>query len=44
MFSREVNDLFWTLEASAYFGGYFLRFYRMNPAVLQSKNADDSGL
>ena len=36
MVSREVNDLFWTLEASAYFGRHFLRFYRMNPAVLQA--------
>jgi len=42
MVSREVNDLFWTLEALAYFGRHFLRFYRMNPAVLQSKNADAS--
>lgn len=37
MVSRDVNDLFWTLEASAYFGRHFLRFYRMDPAVLQSK-------
>jgi hypothetical protein len=43
MVSRDVNDLFWTLEASAYFGRHFLRFYRMDPAVLQSKNADASG-
>lgn len=41
--SREVNDLIWTPEALAYFGRHFLRFYRMNPAVLQSKNADASG-
>jgi len=44
MVSREVNDLFWTLEASAFFGRHFLRFYCMDPAVLQSKNADASGL
>jgi hypothetical protein len=42
MVFREVNDLFWALEASAYFGRHFLRFYRMNPAVLQLKNADAS--
>lgn len=41
--SREVNDLIWTPEALAFFDRYFLRFYRMNPAVLQSKNADASG-
>ena len=44
MVFREVNDLFWTLEASAYFGRHFLRFYRMNPAVLRSKGVDAPGL
>ena len=31
--SREVNELIWTPEALAYFDRYFLRFYRVNPAV-----------
>ena len=41
--SREVNDLILTPEVLAYSDRYFLRFYRMNPAVLQLKNADASG-
>ena len=43
-FSQEVNDLFWTLEASACFGRYFLWFCHVNPAVLYSKSVDASGL
>ena len=43
-FSREVNDLFCTPEASACFDRHFLRFCRTNPAVFYSKSADASGL
>lgn len=37
---REVNDLIRTLETLAYFDRYFLRFYRMNPAILRFKGVD----
>lgn len=43
-FSREVNDLIWTLEASTCFDRYFLRFYYTNPAVFHSKSVDVSGV
>ena len=42
-FSREVNDLILTLEASTCFDRYFLRFYYTNPAVFHSKSVDASG-
>ena len=41
---REVNDLIRTLETLAYFDRYFLRFYRMNPAILRFKGVDAPGL
>ena len=41
---REVNDLIRTLDTLAYFDCYFLRFYRMNPAILRFKGVDAPGL
>lgn len=42
-FSREVNDLIWTPEASTLFESAFLQFCRVFPAVLLPKSAAASG-
>ena len=43
-FSWEVNDLIWAPKASTLFESAFLRFCRVFPAILLSRNADASGV